>query len=197
MKKHLILIVICTLLLVSCTNQPLEPADFKGSAMPATIPAPDFELTDTDGNAVQLSDYEGKIVLLYFGYSFCPDVCPTSLSDLARVQRKLDDNGENIQVIMVTVDPERDTPQKLAEYVGYFHPTFIGLRGTKEEIDAAAEGFGVYYEKHEGSEATGYLVDHTARIFVIEPNGDYRLSFAFGTPAEDIVSDLKLILQRS
>jgi len=117
------------------------------------------------------------------------------MSDLKLVQNKLDENGEKIQVIMITVDPDRDTPEKIAEYVEHFHPTFIGLSGTKEQIDAAAKEYGVYYEQHEGTDATGYLVDHTARIFVIEPDGSYRLSFSFGTPVDDIVSDLGLLLR--
>ena len=195
MKKLVLLGLLLPFLVAACGDQPLDPAKFKGSVMPVTIPAPDFTLTNAAGELVQLSDFEDEIVLLYFGYTFCPDVCPTSLSDLARVQRKLDDKGEKIQVIMVTVDPERDTPQKLSDYVQYFHPTFIGLTGSKEEIDAAAEGYGVYYEKHEGTDASGYLVDHTARIFVVEPNGGYRLSFGFGTPVDDIISDLSLIIK--
>ncbi len=195
MKKTFLFGLLLSLLVVACGNQPLDPSKFKGSVMPVQIPAPDFELTNADGETVRLSDFKDEIVLLYFGYTFCPDVCPTSLSDLSRVQRKLDDNGEKIQVIMVSVDPERDSPKKLSEYVQHFHPTFIGLTGSKEEIDAAAKGYGVYYEKHEGTEASGYLVDHTARIFVIEPDGLYRLSFGFGTPVDDIVSDLRLILK--
>jgi protein SCO1/2 len=163
--------------------------------MPTAIPAPDFALVDAAGQEVQLSDYQGKIVLLYFGYSFCPDVCPTTLSDLKLVQNQLDESGEKIQVIMVTVDPERDTPEKLAEYVAHFHPTFVGLSGTKEAIDAAAEGYGVYYEKHEGTPATGYLIDHTARVFVIEPDGNHRLSFGFGTTVKDMVADLRLLIR--
>ncbi len=195
MKKLFWLGILLLLLVVACENKPLDPSKFKGSVMPMAIPAPEFVLTDAAGETVQLSDFEDKIVLLYFGYTFCPDVCPTSLSDLARVQRKLDETGEKIQVIMVSVDPERDTPQKLSEYVQHFHPTFIGITGSKEEIDAAAEGYGVYYKKHEGTEASGYLIDHTARIFVIEPGGEYRLSFGFGTPVDDIVTDLRLILR--
>jgi protein SCO1/2 len=107
----------------------------------------------------------------------------------------VDESGENVQVIMITVDPERDTPDKIAEYVAHFHPTFVGLSGTKKAIDEAADGYGVYYEKHEGTPATGYLVDHTARVFVIEPDGTHRLSFGFGTPVEDIVADLRLLLR--
>ncbi len=196
MKKTILLFVLIALTATACGSGSLDPARFKGTLMPAKIPAPDFTLTNADGQEVQLSDFQDKIVLLYFGYTFCPDVCPSSLSDLKLVQNKLDESGEKIQVIMVTIDPERDTPEKIAEYVAHFHPTFIGLSGTKEEIDAAGEGYGVYYERHEGTAATGYLVDHTARIFVIEPGGTYRLSFGFGTPVDDIVSDLRLLLKQ-
>ena len=195
MKKFFVFFFLLTLFLMACGSRPQDPTKFKGTIMPAAIPAPDFALTNVAGETVHLSDFAGKIVLLYFGYSFCPDVCPTTLSDLSLVQRKLDDGGEKIQVLMVSVDPERDTPDKLAEFVQHFHPTFIGLSGSKEEIDAAAEGYGVFYEKHEGTEATGYLIDHTARVFVIEPDGSYRLSFGFGTPVEDMSADLSLILK--
>lgn len=183
------------LLATACGSQEVDPAQFKGTMMPTSIPAPDFALTNEQGETVHLSDYQEEIVLLYFGYTFCPDVCPTTLSELSKAQRELDDGGEKIQVVMVTVDPERDTPQKLAEYVGHFHPDFVGLSGTKEEIDAAGEGYGIYYEKHEGSEATGYLVDHTARVYVVDPRGNYQLSFSYGTPVEDIVHDLRLLMR--
>lgn len=195
MKKSLLLAVLAILAVSACSSGPADPSRFKGTLMPTAIPAPDFALVDAAGQEVQLSDYLGKIVLLYFGYSFCPDVCPTTLSDLKLVQNQLDESGEKIQVIMVTVDPERDTPEKLAEYVAHFHPTFVGLSGTKEAIDAAAEGYGVYYEKHEGTPATGYLIDHTARVFVIEPDGNHRLSFGFGTTVKDMVADLRLLIR--
>ena len=196
MRKTILLLTLVTLTIVACGSGELDPAQFKGTIMPATIPAPDFTLTNGDGEQVQLSDFQGKIVLLYFGYTFCPDVCPSTLADLKVVQDRLDEAGEQIQVIMVTVDPDRDTPEQLAEYVAHFHPTFIGLSGTKEDIDAAGEGYGVYYEKHEGTAATGYLVDHTARVFVIEPDGTYRLSFPFATLTDDMIADLRLLLRR-
>ena len=150
----------------------------------------DFELVDQNGKTITRASLEGSWSLMFFGYTNCPDICPTTLSELNKVQSELDDKGEKIQVLMVTVDPERDTPPKLAEYVAHFHPDFVGLSGTKEEIDGAGEGFGIYYEKQEGSEATGYLVDHTARVFVVDPQGNYQLSFSYGTPVEDIVHDL-------
>ncbi|MFN2138549.1 MAG: SCO family protein [Candidatus Promineifilaceae bacterium] len=179
----------------ACGEQGLDAADFRGTVLPTPIPAADFTLQNAAGEDVHLSDYEGQIVLLYFGYTFCPDICPTTLAELAKVQSELDDVGEKIQVIMVTVDPERDTPEQLAQYVTHFHPDFVGLSGAKEAIDAAADTFGVYYQRNEGSEATGYLVDHTARVFVVDPQGNYMLSFAYGTPVEDIVHDVKLLMR--
>ena len=183
------------LMVTACGSQEVDPSQFKGTMMPTAIPAPDFALINGQGETVNLSDYKGEIVLLYFGYTFCPDICPTTLSELSKVQHQLDDGGEKIQVVMVTVDPQRDTPDKLAEYVDHFHPDFAGLSGTKEAIDAAGEGFGIYYEKNEGSEATGYLVDHTARVFVVDPQGNYQLSFSYGTPVEDIVHDMRLLMR--
>lgn len=192
---YLITILFLLVIPAACGSQEMDPSQFKGTFMPSLIPVPDFTLTNTAGESVNLSDYEGEIVLLYFGYTFCPDICPTTLSELSNVQRQLDDAGEKIQVVMVTVDPQRDTPENLGKYVTHFHPDFVGLSGTKAEIDAAGEIFGVYYEKQEGSEATGYLVDHTARVFVVDPQGNYQLSFSYGTPVADIVHDLNLLLR--
>ena len=192
---NLLLPVMFVLSLVSCSSQELDATQFKGTLLPEPIPAPAVALTDNSGAAVQLSDYAGKIVLVYFGYTFCPDICPTTLAELAQVQRQLDDGGDKIQTVMISVDPERDTPQQLAQYVSHFHPTFVGLSGDTTEIDAAADAYGVFYEKHEGSAASGYLIDHTARVFVIDPEGNYQLSFGFGTPVEDMVHDLRLLMR--
>jgi protein SCO1/2 len=192
---YLLFLGLLLITIAACGSGEIDPSQFRGTTMPSPIPAPDFTLSNADGEAVSLSDFQEEIVLLYFGYTFCPDICPTTLSELKKVQQELDEKGEKIQVLMVTVDPQRDTREKLAEYVTHFHPDFIGLSGTKEEIDAAGEGYGLYYEKHEGTEATGYLVDHTARVFVVDPEGNYQLSFSYGTPVEDIVHDLRLIMR--
>ncbi len=190
MKKFIFILLVVILLssLAACS-----PPEFKGTSMPEPLPVKDFTLTAKGDTPVSLSDFEDKIVLLYFGYTFCPDVCPTSMADLAKVQREIDDAGEDIQVIMVSVDPERDTPDKLAEYVEHFHPTFIGLTGTPEEIDEAGERYGLHYEIHEGTAASGYLIDHTARIYLIQ-DGMYSHSFGFGTTWQDMVNDLEILL---
>lgn len=191
MKRFLWLVLVAVLAAACGGATAVEPEAFNGTLMPTPIPVTDFTLTAVGDTPVGLRDFGDKTVLLYFGYTFCPDVCPTTMADLGRVQREIDDSGEQIQVVMITVDPERDTPELLADYVTHFHPTFVGLSGTPEEIAQVAQDFGVFYERHEGSEASGYLVDHTARVFVVEPDGTYRLSFGYGMSATDIAADLQ------
>ena len=145
----------------------LRPHVFHGMVMQSPDPAPDFTLTAHTGQPVSLSDFRGKLVLLYFGYTFCPDVCPTTLVELAKAVNLLGRKAEQVQVVMISVDPARDTPEKLAEYVTHFHPSFLGMTGTPDEIAAVAALYGIFYEKQEGTEATGYLVDHTATVTVI------------------------------
>jgi protein SCO1/2 len=157
---------------------------------------PSFTLQGAGGQNVTLRDFRGKVVLLYFGYTFCPDICPTTMADLKRVEDGLADNS-GVQVIMISVDPARDTPQIIATYARSFHPSFIGLTGSDAELAAAADPFGVYFAAQEGTEATGYLVDHTARIFVVDRDGKLRLSYSYGTPPADIVADVERLLQES
>lgn len=172
-----------------------RPYTYHGMLLESPNPAADFTLTDASGQPVSLSDFRGKLVVLYFGYTFCPDVCPTTMTELAKAIQALGPKANEVQVIMVSVDPERDTPQKVAEYVSYFDPNFIGLSGTPEEVAAAATPFGIYYEKHEGTAATGYLVDHTATLNVVDQEGRMRLVLPFGTSGEDIADDLAHLLR--
>jgi protein SCO1/2 len=163
--------------------------EFAGAHLAAPQPVPDFTLTSATG-PVSLSDFAGQYVFLYFGYTFCPDVCPATLSNLAAVRQELGEDGDKMQVIMVSVDPERDTPEVLEKYVSHFDPTFLGITGSKEEIDAAGKPLGIYYEIHEGSAASGYLVDHTARAFLIDPEGNARVAYPHDAPREGILADL-------
>jgi protein SCO1/2 len=164
--------------------------EFAGALVNSPQPVPDFTLTSVNG-PVSLSDYAGKYVFLYFGYTFCPDICPGTLSNLAAVRKELGEDADKMQVIMVSVDPERDTPDVLEKYVSHFDPSFIGITGSKEEIDAAGEPLGIYYEIHEGSAASGYLVDHTARSFLIDPKGNARVAYPHDAPRDGIVADLE------
>ncbi len=174
--------------------QRFRPYAFHGTVLQSAEPAPDFTLMSADG-PVSLSDFRGKIVLLYFGYTFCPDVCPTTLFEVQRTMELLGDDADQVQLIMISVDPLRDTPERLKEYVQYFHPSFIGVTGSDEEIAQVATQYGIYYEKHEGTPATGYLVDHTATITVVDRKGYVKLIFPYGTPAEDMAADLKYLIE--
>lgn len=169
--------------------------ELHGTYLEPPLPAADFTLTSADG-PVRLADLRGKAVVLFFGYTFCPDVCPTTMVRLGQAMELLGKDAERVQVVMVSVDPERDTPERLAQYARAFHPSFIGVTGTQEEIDAVASAYGIYHAKAEGSEATGYLVDHTANVTVIDRSGGVRLIWPYNVDAEGVASDLKFVLRK-
>ncbi len=188
--KSLLLLPFLTII-IGCTASATH--EFGGLVFPTPQPAPDFTLTAADGQ-VSLSDYEGKYVFIYFGYTFCPDICPITLGKLASVQADLGEKGDQMQVLMVSVDPERDTPEKLAEYVGHFDERFVGLTGSPEEIDAAGSAFGLFYQKHEGSAASGYLVDHTARTFLVSPDREIIAAYPQDASSEAVLADMQWLL---
>lgn len=168
---------------------------FHGIVSQSPPRAADFTLTAHTGKPVRLSDLQGKLVLLYFGYTFCPGICPTTLVEVAQALQTLGpQEAEKIQLLMIAVDPERDTPHRLAEYLTHFNPTFLGLTGTPEEIAKAAASYGVYYKKYEGPTANSYLVDHTSMVIVVDEKGIVRLLFPFGTPAQAMADDLAALL---
>ncbi len=188
-----ILFLLLAVLLVALTG--CQPYQYHGLLLDSPTQAANFTLTSQSGEPVSLNDLRGKPVLLYFGYTFCPDVCPTTLSTLNKALEIMGKKADDVQVVMVSVDPERDTPQVLATYLSNFNPSFIGLTGTHDQVASAATGLGVFFEKHEGSAATGYLVDHTASVMVLDREGRLRLVLPFETPAEDIASDLTRLLK--
>ncbi len=165
-----------------------------GAEIPAGE-AQDFTLVGQGGQTIRLSDFRGKLVALYYGYTFCPDVCPTTLAELGQAMKQLGAQADEVQVILVTVDPERDTPDRLAEYVSYFDPSFIGLSGTLDQVAAAAKAFDIYYLKHEGTAASGYLVDHTASLRLLDREGRLRLIWPYGTSGDKIARDIKHLLR--
>lgn len=167
---------------------------YQGSLIEPPSPAPDFELTAADGKLFRLADQRGRIVLLYFGYTFCPDVCPTTLYDLTLVKKQLGNQAQNIDVAMITVDPKRDERTKLGDYVTTFDPAFYGLTGDRAALEAVWAAYGVYVGINETDGASGYLIDHTARIFVIDQGGNLRLTFPFGMSWEAMAADLEALL---
>jgi len=173
------------------SRAPGDPPDTFFLADP--IPAPSFTLTSSRGEPVTSTRWPDKVLLVFFGYTFCPDVCPLTLSHLSRAFEELGEDGSRIQVLFVTVDPDRDTPQRLEEYLSSFHPSFLGLTGTEEEIRQVAQEFGVYFAR--SGEGENYTVDHTARTFVLTPDGKIPLTFPITATPEEMARDLAILLE--
>jgi protein SCO1 len=173
-----------------------EPAGFRGTSYTEPYPpAPEFELART-GGSFRMADTRGDIVLLFFGYTSCPDICPTTMAELKTALDRIgEENAENVKVIFVTVDPERDPPERVQEYVSHFDSDFIGLSGSEAELQPVWNAYGVYREIVEGTSAAGYLVNHTARVTLIDQDGNLRVSYGFDTPVENIVHDLQILLK--
>lgn len=185
-------------LLVALAGCRPSAADFNGTYLDPPMPAKDVTLEAPDG-PVQLSDFGGDLVVLNFGYTSCPDVCPATLATLARAKRLLGEDGDDVQVVFVSVDPERDQPERAANYAAAFDSSFVGLSGSPEAIADAASAYGVFYEKADTEVTTeaGYLVDHTATVFVLDREGQARLLWSFGTDAEAMASDLRALTRSS
>jgi protein SCO1/2 len=157
----------------------------------------ELKLTDHTGKPRTLTDFQGKVVVVFFGFTQCPDVCPTTLVEMKAVKEKLGKDGERVQVLFVTVDPERDTPELLAKYVPAFDPTFIGLYGDAEATARTAKEFKVFYKKVPGSSPTNYSVDHTAALYIYDPSGRLRLFAKHAQGADALAYDIKLLLDQS
>lgn len=170
------------------------PPELHGTLVQEDWPAKDFTLQAADNQTVSLHDFQGKLVLLYFGYTHCPDICPTTLADAKVAMQELGPQADDVQLIMVSVDPERDSPAILTEYVQRFDPRFLGVTGTLDEVTAVATGYGVTFFKEEGSAATGYLVAHSTQLLVLDRQGHVRHIFPFGVPGEDMAVDLRYLL---
>jgi len=190
MKILSTLILSITLLLAACS----QPVAFKSSDITGVDWGKTLSLTDHHGKQRQLADFKGKAIVLFFGYTQCPDVCPTTLLAMREVQKRLGDDASRLQVLFVTVDPERDSAQLLSEYVTAFDPSFIGLRGDAAATAAAAKEFKVFYKKHAGSTPDTYGVDHSTGSYIFDPQGRLRLLVRHGEPAESVAADIKLLL---
>ncbi|MBE2220757.1 MAG: SCO family protein [Anaerolineae bacterium] len=173
----------------------LMPPSYHGQVINAQTPVTNFTLTGSGGEPVDLIDFRGKVVLLYYGYTFCPDVCPATMVELRTAVQELGSKAKDVQVLMISLDPERDTPEVLEKYVTHFDPSFIGLTGIEEEIIAASAPLGIFYEREKGSAASGYLINHTATVMALDKRGQLRLLYPFGTTGEDIAADLRHLIR--
>ena len=173
------------------------PASFRGTTYDKPYPtAPEFELTRSDGSSFRLSEMRGNIVVLFFGYTSCPDECPTTMAKLKlAVSEITSKDADQVKVLLVTVDPKRDTPELMQTYVGRFNPAFIGLGDTEEQLATVWQEYGIYRSEVPGTSPDNYSLDHTARITMIDQDGNLRVSLGLDTPVEDIVHDLELLLK--
>lgn len=180
------------ILLVACSQASFKNVDITGSKSFGN----NFALLDPQGNEKTIADYRGKAVVLFFGYTHCPDVCPSTLIEMQAVMKDLGPLADRVQVIFITVDPERDTAELMAQYPPAFDPRFIGLRPANEAALAKiAKDFRVYYNKVPGSNPKNYTIDHTAGSYVFDPTGNLRLYIKHGQGAEPIAHDLKILLR--
>ena len=185
-------IIICSLLLAACDA---GGPQFKSTDITGVDYGRALELTDHHGKLRRLEDFRGKAVVMFFGFTHCPDVCPTTLADMAQAMRQLGADADRVQVLFVTVDPERDTQEALARYVTAFDPRFLGLRGDLEATRTVAKEFKMYFEKRPGASPGAYTVDHSAQTYVLDPQGRLRLFVRHGRVAEDLAPDLRVLLR--
>jgi protein SCO1/2 len=194
MLRRTLLLASALLLLAACQKAGPERQAFKGIDLTGAEYARSLNLTDQDGRARSLADFKGKVVVVFFGYTQCPDVCPTTMAEVAEVKRALGPDGERLQGVFVTVDPERDTAALLKAYLGSFDPSFVGLRGSEEQTRAAAKEFKVFYAKVPGKTPDTYTMDHTAASFIFDTEGRVRVYVRYGAGAQPLVDDIKLLL---
>lgn len=177
--------------LAACTE---AKPNFNAVDMTGADYAKDFALTDAEGKPRTLQDFKGKVVVLFFGYAQCPDVCPTTMTEMAQVKQQLGKDGDKLQVLFVTVDPERDTPDVMKAYMGAFDPSFVALIPTNEQLVAMSKDYKAYYKKVEGKTPTSYSMDHSAASYIYDTQGRLRLYARYGMGVAPMVADVKTLL---
>jgi len=188
--------IVAGLTVVFVGMRALQPHSFAGTAFPDPQPAANLDgLLFDSGEPADIAQFEGDVVLLYFGYTFCPDVCPTTLFTAAEARDRLGEDGDRVHLVMVSVDPERDPLNELGSYVRHFDETFLGAGGADEAIAQAAASYGIYYQLHEPDENGNYTVGHTATLLGINPDGDLKVIWQPTVTAEDLSNDMKELLQ--
>ncbi len=192
-RRRLIGASLLPLVLTACG--PSGKPQFKAVDITGANYAHDFALPDADGRQRSMADFKGKLVVVFFGFTQCPDVCPTTLVELAGVRKALGADGQKVQGVFITVDPERDTPQVLKAYTDNFGADFVALRGSADQTRAVAKAFKVFYAKVPGKTEDSYTMDHTAGSYIFDTQGRIRLFSRYGSGAEALKHDLQLLLQ--
>lgn len=182
------------LILVSGLWLATQPYSFHGAVIEPATRAPDFTLTTQTGESFRLSAQTGNVLVLFFGYTSCPDVCPTTLMAFKKIRARLPRDTDRTRFVFITVDPERDTPAKLRDYLAAFDPAFIGLTGTIAELEPVWRAYGVYRAKVPGSSDLAYTVDHSSRTYVIDASGNLRVTYSYGEDVDNIAQDLTHLL---
>jgi len=187
--------VLAFLLSLSACDQAQKPkVSFNNTDVTGLEYAKGFALTDQNGQRRTLEDFRGKLVFVFFGFTHCPDVCPTTLAEMAGIMKALGPESERLQVVFITLDPERDTPELLASFVPAFHPSFLGLTGDQATIDKVAKDFKVFAQKVPGKDGKSYTIDHTAGSYVFDAQGRIRLFVRHGQPDDALLKDLRQLL---
>jgi protein SCO1/2 len=167
---------------------------YQGSLIDPPVSAADFELVDQSGGTFRLSNQKGKILLIFFGYTHCPDVCPVTLSKYSMIKSQLEKQAANVEFLFITVDPERDTVEQIHSYLGNIDPGFVGLTGTRSELESVWKDYGVYQQSQAADANGNYVVDHTSRVYLVDGQGNWRLTYPFEAETSAIISDLRHLL---
>jgi protein SCO1/2 len=201
-KKKLILggLIAIVVLAIAGAEMFVQAYKFRGSAIDPPVAASNFTLKDQNGQTFQLGDQRGKIVLMFFGYTNCPDVCPTTLLQFKQARAQLGPSGQanRVRFVFITVDPERDTAEKMKTYLGAIDPAIIGLGGSQAELESVWKAYGVYRQKQPGQSPDEYadLIEHSGRVYLIDAQGNLRLTYPFGLQPDDVVQDVTYLLKQ-
>ncbi len=191
-RRVLVLLVFIAAAVSGCSS---EAPKFKASDITGTTYGRDFALTDHNGQPRTLADFRGKAIVMFFGYTQCPDVCPTTLSEVAEAMRRMGADAARVQVLFVTIDPSRDTPELLKNYVPAFHPSFLGLYGDDAALERTASEFKIVYQKQPGSTPATYTMDHSAGAYLFDPQGRLRVYVSYGAGPDVFAHDLAELLR--
>jgi protein SCO1/2 len=191
--------LVCVLTLSACDNKgvPSPKTVFANTDITGLDYGKDFLLTDHNGKPRTIADFRGKLVFVFFGYTHCPDICPTTLSDMAGIMKSLGPDADKLQVLFITLDHERDTPEVMAGYVPAFHPGFLGLYGDRAATEKVARDFKIFQQRVSGPDGKSYTIDHTAASYVFDTRGRLRLFVRHGQNGAPLLNDLKLLLSES